>query len=73
MRYYKRVNNGVTTTVESYSHNGKVSGAVEIEEKEYNDFMSSLPVPAPVIVRDLAKELDAINKRIKKLEGPGIV
>lgn len=47
MKYYKRVDaQGKTTTVESYSHNSPVAGAVEIDQAEYDAFIASLP-PAP--------------------------
>lgn len=48
MRYWKRVNkNGETTTVESYSHNLDIEGAVEISEEEFDAYIASLPTPEP--------------------------
>ena len=48
MRFWKRVDiNNKTTTVESYSHNLDVEGAVEITEAEFNGFIASLPVVIP--------------------------
>lgn len=45
MRYWKRVDSqGKTTTVESYSHNIPIEGAIEISEAEFNLFIASLPM-----------------------------
>ena len=69
MRYWKRVNaQGETTTVESYSHNLDIEKAIEISEKEFNDFIASLPVPIPMPVRDLAKEIDELKGKVTDLE-----
>lgn len=47
MKYYKRVDGqDKTTTVESYSHDAPVVGAVEISKAEYDAFIAALP-PAP--------------------------
>lgn len=44
MRYWKRVDSrGQTTTVESYSHDLPIIGAVEITEMEYQLYLDSLP------------------------------
>lgn len=44
MRYWKRVNiEGKTTTVESYSHDLDIEGAIEIAEAEFNAYIASLP------------------------------
>jgi len=46
MKYYKRVDaQGKMTTVESYSHDQKIIGAIEITEQEYKQFIASLPPP----------------------------
>ncbi|MDP3061719.1 MAG: hypothetical protein Q8O40_00700 [Chloroflexota bacterium] len=43
MRYWKRVDGeGKTTTVESYSHDLDVQGAIEINEAEYDAFVALL-------------------------------
>jgi len=69
MRFYKRIdNNGDTTTVEAYSHNAKVKGAVEITEAEFDDFKASLPVTEPEPTRDLAAEIDKIKERLNTIE-----
>jgi len=45
MRYWKRKDHeGVTTTVESYSHSLIITGATEITEMEFNRFIDNLPV-----------------------------
>ena len=69
MFYYKRVDSkGKTTTVESYTHNLPVVGAVKISQREFNTYKASLPVNCPEPVRDLATEIDALYLRISKLE-----
>jgi len=45
MRYFKRVEEGLTTTVESYSHNAPVAGAVEIDKTEFDAFIAAIPKP----------------------------
>ena len=48
MRYWKRVDaTGNTTTVESYSHDLPIEGAIEITEAEFNAYLASLPVIPP--------------------------
>ena len=69
MRYWKRIDaQGKTTTVESYSHDLDIEGAIEINEQEFNDYLSSLPEPEPVLVRDLAAEIDVLKARVDKLD-----
>ena len=69
MRYWKRVDkDGNTTTVESYSHNLDVEGALEITKKEYDEYIASLPIPEPEPVRDLEAEIDEIKAEIDKLK-----
>ena len=69
MRYWKRVDTqGNTTTVESYSHDLDIDGAIEITKKEFNDYITSLPVPIPQPVRDLAKEIDELIAKVTELE-----
>ncbi len=50
MRYWKRLNSdGTINTVESYSHNGEIEGAVEIAEGEFNAFIASpTSLPSPI-------------------------
>lgn len=70
MRYWKRIDeNGNTTTVESYSHDLDIKGAIEISEAEFNEFIASLPPVEPKPVRDLAAEIDDLKARVGKLEG----
>ncbi len=62
MRYWKRVDkDGNTTTVESYSHNLDVEGALEITKEECGEFIASLPKPVIEPVRDLAAEIDELR------------
>ena len=68
MNYYKRVKDGITTGVESYSHNSEVKGVIKIEEKEFNEYIASLPEPIVVPVRDLAKEIDALKLELTTLK-----
>lgn len=49
MRYWKRLNPDESiSTVESYSHNLDVEGAIEITEQEFNEYLASLPTSTPV-------------------------
>ncbi len=70
MNYYKRIDaEGNTTTVESYSHNRKVNGAIKIIKDEYNTFIDSLPPPPPLeLSRDLAAEIDDLKTKVENLE-----
>lgn len=48
MRYWKRVDaQGKTTTVESYSHDLDIKGAIEIKKAEFDAFIASLPPVEP--------------------------
>jgi len=68
MRYFKRIDTeGNTTTVESYSHNLDVKGAIEISKTEYDAYIASLPVVEPEPVRDLVAEIDELKAKIKML------
>ena len=69
MRYWKRVNQeSNTTTVESYSHDLAVEGAIEIDQVKYDAFIASLPKPEPEVVRDLATEIDDLKAIISDHE-----
>jgi len=69
MRYYKRINTeGDTTTVESYSHDLDVEGAIEITKEEFDAFMASLPVIEPEPVMDYKAEILALKAKIGILE-----
>ena len=69
MRYWKRLNpDNTINTVEGYSHNLDVEGAIEIDEAEHREFIASMPVEKPLPKRDLAAEIDAIKLDIKKLQ-----
>ncbi|OGO29974.1 MAG: hypothetical protein A2Z29_04720 [Chloroflexi bacterium RBG_16_56_11] len=64
MRYFKRVDGqGKTTTVEAYSHNAPVPGAVQINKAEYDVFIAALPAIPPD--RNLAAELDGLKASLK--------
>ena len=62
MRHYKRVNTqGRTTTVESYSHDKKVVGAIKITKAEFDSYIASLPLIVPEPPRNLAAEIGLRN------------
>lgn len=66
MRYWKRVDtDGNITTVESYSHDLDVEGAIEITKEEYDEFIASLPIVKPEPVRDLPAEIDNLKEWAK--------
>jgi len=66
MRYWKRVDSqNKTTTVESYSHDLVVLEAIEIGKAEFDDYIVNLPVPIPVIPRDIIKEFDSLKTELK--------
>ena len=64
MRYWKRINpDGTTRTVESYSHDLDVGGAIEISGAEFEAFIASLPPPPdPVKVGQAKKRAVAAIK-----------
>jgi len=74
MRYWKRVDSkGETTAVESYSHDLDIDGAIEINEKEFNAFIASLPEvepprPGPDRLAKMEKRIDDLEGRIDDLE-----
>lgn len=69
MKYWKRVKpDGSIQTVESYSHDLDINGAIEITEEEFEAYLASLPVSKPLPVRDLAAEIDDLKARVEKLE-----
>ena len=69
MRYWKRLNTDKTiNTVESYSHDLGVDGAIEITKQESEDFMASLPKLIEEPPRDLEAELTNLEERVKLLE-----
>jgi hypothetical protein len=48
MRYWKRIDTqGATRTVEAYSFDGEIEGAIEITKEEYDAFIAGLPKPLP--------------------------
>lgn len=69
MKYWKRVNpEGVIITVESYSFDEKITGAIEITQVEFDAYIASLPKPIPEVVRDLATEIDALKVDVAALK-----
>ena len=69
MKYYKRINiDGTIKTVESYSHDKPIKGAIEIFQAEFGEFLVSLPAPIIKPIRDLATEIDDLKARIVELE-----
>ena len=68
MRYWKRTNTDHSTgTVESYSHHLDIIDAIEITEKEFTEFINSLPPPAPEVNR-IDTELSEIKAEIASLK-----
>ena len=69
MRYWKRLNaDNSTNTVESYSHDLAVAGAIEITKKEYDASIASLPPLPEEPKRDLVSEIDDLKTRLEALE-----
>ena len=73
MKYWKRVNDkGETTTVESYSYDKNIDGALEITNDEYIDYISKLPIKKPKDYKDVyskAKDdIERLNIIAQKLE-----
>jgi hypothetical protein len=69
MRYWKRVDStGKTTTVESYSHNLDIPGAVEISKDEFDAFIASLPQVDPMAaVKAEWKAAATVDDKLKVL------
>ncbi len=66
MKYWKRIDaQGKTTTVESYSFDLPINGAVEIDKTEFDAYIASLPPPVIKPPRDLAAELDNLKAELK--------
>ena len=69
MKYWKRVDkDGKTTTVESYSHDLDIKGAIEITEIEFKSHIGALPIITLPPARNLLAEIDALKTRIVILE-----
>ena len=69
MRYWKRLNlDGSIKTVESYSHDLDIDGAIEVSKKELDEYIASLPAFEPEPTRNLAAEIDEIKAKVTKLE-----
>lgn len=70
MRFWKRLNpDNTIRTVESYSHNLDVKGAIEITKEEFDEYIASLPEPEPPEPRrDLAAEIDKLKAKGETLE-----
>lgn len=63
MRYWKRINpDGSTKTVESYSSDAPIEGAIEITEAEFNAFLASLVPPPPINWKALWMAADTLLK-----------
>lgn len=66
--YFKKIENGIITSVESKSVNVASPFFIEATQAEYDDFIASLPPPEPPEpVRDLAAEIDEIKARMEIL------
>jgi len=69
MRYWKRINlDGTIRTVESYSHNLDIEGAIEITKDEFDAYIAPKLIQVPKPNRDIATEIDNLKARIEKLE-----
>jgi len=69
MRYWKRTDkDGNITTVESYSHDLDIKGAIEIDKTEFDTYIAPLPPPAIVPKRDILAEIDELKDRVMALE-----
>ena len=69
MRYWKRVNaQGEITTVESYSHNLNIPGAVEIAQDEFDAFIATLPKPVLPLELDWKALWQAASSPAAKIE-----
>jgi hypothetical protein len=67
MRYWKKLDlNGLTRTVESYSHNLDIKGAIKITENEFNQFIDSLPQSTSL--KSIPQRIDELENRIKAIE-----
>ncbi len=67
-RYWKRIDgNGRTITVEGYSHNLDIEGAIRTKAAEFNSFIASLPESEPEPVRDLGAEIDELRAKLKQV------
>lgn len=71
MRYWKRVDtDGNITTVESYSHDLDVDGAIEITKEEFDECIASLPVTPPLepLVFTASPPGEALGERLNNIE-----
>ncbi len=68
MKFWKRVDGqNNTTTVESYSHDLEIEGAIEITEEEFIQFIKSMPAPVPIPIRDPLVEIDTLRDQVQKI------
>ncbi len=71
MRYWKRVDtNDLTTTVESYSHDHDIDGAIEIDQAEFNAYIASLP--PPTLDPDYARATELLSNPPEAITTPEI-
>lgn len=68
MYYYKQVKNGNIVSVEAKSHDAISLNFVKATKAEYDEFIASLPVVEPELVRDYGKEIDTINERLASMD-----
>jgi hypothetical protein len=69
MKYWKRQNpEGNITTVESYSFDDDINGAIEIDGKEFTAYINSLPKLAPLPTRNILEEIDQLKLDIATLK-----
>lgn len=68
MRYWKRLNqDGTANTVESYSHDREIAGAVEISQDEFNDILVDYARITASVQPDWAKEWQSASGLEAKL------
>ena len=66
MRYWKR--EGENPTVESYSHDSDIEGAVEITEDEFGEFMKNRSKPSTLPKTPKVNKIAELEARIAELE-----
>ena len=72
MRYWKRIKNDVVTTVENYSHDSPIDGAIEVTKEEFDILVVLLAKPKINIdwkdrwskAKDITEKLDVIAEKL---------
>lgn len=68
MRYWKRVTGSVTTTVESYSHDIDINGAIEISKAEFDAYIASFPPSSPSSPPSFLSHTSGLPDRVARIE-----